>query len=99
MALIDSFAPVLFGSRVVTLLLLGAPAAAVGGVIISIVGSLVSRKRDRTILRRYLVDAGYLVCLECGYDLRGQTISRCPECGAAFDAASPHSRNNMVSVK
>lgn len=90
MALIDSFAPVLFGDRVTTLILMGTPVAAIGGVLISVVGALVSRKRDRAILRRCLVEAGYLVCLGCGYDLRGQTISRCPECGVAFDAQPSH---------
>ncbi|UCG33887.1 MAG: hypothetical protein JSU68_04465 [Phycisphaerales bacterium] len=26
------------------------------------------------------------VCSECGYDLRGLTTARCPECGTPFDA-------------
>jgi hypothetical protein len=26
-------------------------------------------------------------CRQCGYDLRGQTVPRCPECGQEFDAA------------
>lgn len=30
--------------------------------------------------------AGRSVCRECGYDLRGQTEPRCPECGTPFDA-------------
>jgi len=25
-------------------------------------------------------------CRQCGYDLRGQTVPRCPECGQEFDA-------------
>ncbi len=25
------------------------------------------------------------ICIECGYDLRGQVVPRCPECGTAFD--------------
>jgi hypothetical protein len=45
------------------------------------------RKPMRRHLRRRLVALGVPVCLECGYDLRGQTEARCPECGAAFD---PH---------
>ena len=28
-----------------------------------------------------------MLCLGCGYDLRGQVEHRCPECGRAFD---PH---------
>lgn len=28
-------------------------------------------------------------CHRCGYDLRGQTVERCPECGRAFDANDP----------
>jgi hypothetical protein len=36
-------------------------------------------------VRRYLQDHGVAVCLKCGYDLRGQTEPRCPECGEPFD--------------
>ncbi|HRW53811.1 MAG TPA: hypothetical protein P5081_13085 [Phycisphaerae bacterium] len=32
-----------------------------------------------------LVDRREFTCLECGYNLKGLTESRCPECGAAFD--------------
>ena len=32
-------------------------------------------------LRGKLVEAGVPVCLRCGYDLRGTTEPRCPECG------------------
>jgi hypothetical protein len=43
----------------------------------------------RTPLRRYLrgrlLEIGVPVCTACGYDLRGQTVARCPECGHAFD--------------
>jgi len=39
----------------------------------------------RRFLRKELVRRGIPVCIKCGYDLRGQTETRCPECGAEFD--------------
>ena len=36
-------------------------------------------------VRQYLQEQGIPVCLKCGYDLRGQTEARCPECASAFD--------------
>jgi peptidoglycan/LPS O-acetylase OafA/YrhL len=38
------------------------------------------RKRLRASLRSH----GLLLCIHCGYDLRGVGESRCPECGDAF---------------
>jgi hypothetical protein len=32
-------------------------------------------------VREQLNRNGWVVCLQCGYDLRGQTEPRCPECG------------------
>ncbi len=32
-----------------------------------------------------MTDSGDLFCSECGYNLRGLTVGRCPECGHAFD--------------
>ena len=29
-------------------------------------------------------------CRGCGYNLRGLTVPRCPECGRPFDPADPH---------
>lgn len=42
------------------------------------------RKWMRAFLRAYLNDHGILICLDCGYDLRGQIELRCPECGTVF---------------
>ena len=39
----------------------------------------------RRNLRRELIDRGVPICLHCGYDLRGQNVPRCPECGVGFD--------------
>ncbi len=39
------------------------------------------RRRYLRFLRRRLVTLGVPICLACGYDLRGQELPRCPECG------------------
>lgn len=33
----------------------------------------------------HLIECEYMVCFECGYDLRGTPSDRCPECGEGFD--------------
>lgn len=43
--------------------------------------SLLGRRMRRT-LRQALLDSGVPVCEGCGYDLRGLSSERCPECGA-----------------
>jgi hypothetical protein len=43
--------------------------------------------RTRRKLRIELVSQQVPICIPCGYDLRGQTEPRCPECGASFDSA------------
>ncbi len=43
------------------------------------------RKPIQRFMREELVGMGIPVCIPCGYDLRGQTEPRCPECGTAFD--------------
>ena len=47
----------------------------------------VYRRRIERVLRERLLELGIPVCLHCGYDLRGQTVPRCPECGRGFDPA------------
>lgn len=44
-----------------------------------------SRGRIRRELRQQLIDAGFAICGPCGYDLRGLTEPRCPECGQPFE--------------
>ncbi len=44
------------------------------------------RNRCQRFLRQQLNASGIPICLKCGYDLRGQTEARCPECGTPFDA-------------
>jgi len=44
-----------------------------------------ARRLAQRHLRRYLLRKGVPICLRCGYDLRGQTEARCPECGGPFD--------------
>ncbi len=45
----------------------------------------VAARRIRLNLRRRLNDQGAVVCMRCGYDLRGQVERRCPECGEPFE--------------
>ena len=42
-------------------------------------------------VRRAMRDAGYDLCIHCGYELRGldTSIGRCPECGAEREAFTP----------
>jgi hypothetical protein len=42
----------------------------------------------RVFGRRVVVQTG-TICWGCGYDLGRADLRRCPECGAAFDAATP----------
>jgi hypothetical protein len=44
-------------------------------------------RKMRIRLREELTSRGVPVCIPCGYDLRGQTEPRCPECGTSFDPA------------
>ncbi len=54
----------------------------VAGFTFSIQIGIVKRK-----LRTELVKRGVPICIPCGYDLRGLTEPRCPECGTSFDSA------------
>ena len=70
------------------------PPMAIGvavGMSVSMIGPSVTfllfRRRIQRSLRRQLVEIGKPVCMTCGYDLRGQTMARCPECGTEFDEA------------
>ena len=42
----------------------------------------IARTRMRACILRAMAELGVPVCPQCGYDLRGSTESRCPECGA-----------------
>lgn len=42
------------------------------------------RNPMRKEVRIYLQGIGVPICIKCGYDLRGQTIARCPECATPF---------------
>jgi len=39
------------------------------------------RERLRRALRAELAQRGHALCARCGYDLRGLSADRCPECG------------------
>ena len=57
-----------------------------GGLAVSVM-FLVGRNKVRRSLRSQLQEMSIPVCLQCGYDLRGQNEPRCPECGLAFNPA------------
>lgn len=68
------------------------PPAAFGGMVGGIIGGTfmsaiqyVFRYPIRRCMREQLVERGVPICVKCGYDLRGQTEPRCPECGESFD--------------
>lgn len=50
--------------------------------------ALVCRRIVRHHLRAALWAAGRRICMRCGYDLRGQTVPRCPECGQSLEASA-----------
>ncbi|MHC4797878.1 MAG: hypothetical protein ACYTF1_14640 [Planctomycetota bacterium] len=45
----------------------------------------INAKSPQKFLRQELCKRGIPICIKCGYDLRGQTEPRCPECGQEFD--------------
>ena len=47
------------------------------------------RREIQTTVRRLLRERGLRVCMRCGYDLRGNTQPRCPECGRATGDLRP----------
>ena len=46
---------------------------------------LANKNRLRRLVRQELHERGIPVCMNCGYDLRGQTEPRCPECGKPIE--------------
>jgi hypothetical protein len=42
------------------------------------------RRTVQQFVRARLSELGIPTCLHCGYDLRGQTVPRCSECGKPF---------------
>ncbi len=50
-----------------------------------LVTSWLFRRHAVALLRQRLLWLGVPLCRQCGYDLRGQAVPRCPECGRAFD--------------
>ena len=78
--------------------LVGAAAGFVGGASFGYWMQIAMRRPLRRYLRETLVAAGVPVCLSCGYNLRGLTEPRCPECGAPFDEAFLENENRTRSV-
>lgn len=65
--------------------LLGPLLAALSGGLMVGAGLHLFRRRIRRSLRQQLIEIHVPICLECGYDLRGQVEPRCPECGKPFN--------------
>jgi hypothetical protein len=59
---------------------------AIGGAAGVLLTNRLYRRRFLRELRSCLRERGIPACLHCGYDLRGQTEPRCPECGWEFEA-------------
>ena len=57
------------------------PIVASGATVLAV--QYIFRRPIRQHLRRQLNDAGVPVCMQCGYNLAGNTSGRCPECGTA----------------
>ncbi len=57
----------------------------VGGAANWAVEKWIWRHRFRRFLRERLNTLGIAVCIQCGYDLRGQEQTRCPECGTQVE--------------
>ena len=68
------FTPALdYGASIVLISLLSGAAG--------LIEVFVTRRRYVQCLRWLIRERGVLICTGCGYDLRGQTEPRCPECG------------------
>jgi len=66
--------------------MIGGLAGGINGALIGFSFQFVFRAPLRRHLREELLKQNIPVCLKCGYDLRGQTEPRCPECGEAFNS-------------
>ena len=51
--------------------------------VIVLVMIIVRRRTHKSVIAS-LREAEYLICWQCGYDLRGTDEPRCPECGTEF---------------
>ena len=60
---------------------------ALTGLLVSVGLVWLGRRDIQRFLRKQLLERGVPICLRCGYDLRGQTEPRCPECGTPFEEA------------
>jgi len=56
-------------------------------VVGSVAREIVLHRQYAQAVRRLLNERGIATCVRCGYDLRSQTGSPCPECGNTFDPA------------
>ncbi len=75
----------LFGMRAAWLAgVIAGPAGSVGSIV---VGNLIFRVPIQRHLREQLNALNVHVCLHCGYQLKGNTSGRCPECGRDIESA------------
>ena len=75
----------------------GVALAAVVGAFLFAAHRMFMAPRLQREIRRELAARGYRLCIHCGYDLRGQTELRCPECGLAFPPPKKMAPSNPPS--
>lgn len=51
-------------------------------MISALLGVIFWKRRQRRISRQRHLQCDDVLCLRCGYNLRGLDVPRCPECGA-----------------
>ena len=65
--------------------IMGAIQGGMIGLVMPLTANHILRHPYRRFIRQFLQEQGVPVCLNCGYDLRGQTEPRCSACGEVFD--------------
>lgn len=75
------------GPRILTRAVASAILGTIVGVAVGLAFQYLWRRPVQRYLREQLIARGVPICLHCGYDLRGQTEPRCPECGREFAEA------------
>ena len=73
-----------FGPHILGVVISGALIGLAQGALIATFINWSYRKPLQRFLREKLNSLGIPTCVHCGYDTRGLTVPRCPECGRPF---------------